>query len=148
MARKHHEPTEESRAHVRELRRSGVPKAKIARELGIKFKTLNREYADELGEIAEEVKAAAVAAQGDLAELTRRRYQQIVAGDPEAPPLQKGESSLVIFGLKAFCGCKETVPVGSGERDVAQSARDLSDDELASVVGDRARIRAGAPRAA
>ena len=138
MPRKRHEPTEQTRALVRQRRAANAAKKAIAAELGVKLATLNREYADELGEVAEQAREAGDVAKRDLAQKLLDKYEKVIDGEEALEP---GVGTLIIFGLKVFCGLKETsVVINKDDAD----PHEFTDAELRAIVARRARGSRGA----
>lgn len=119
MARPAHEPTDETRALVRAYAADGVAQPHIAAAIGITDDTLRKYYREELD-----------ASKGEWSAKFEQSIKTRVLKD-DCPP------ALVIFTAKTQLGWRELTPKDPDKRNFAE----LSDDEIASVVGERARER-------
>jgi len=127
---KQHERTNELAELVRLHRTGGESLDSIAAKLGIDRKTLQKHYGPELDEVAAEAKQLSDDRKVALARMTLDAYERLVqAGNVNA--------AVVIFGLKALCGWRETAPATDGRINVD----DMSDEQLAAIVAERARAR-------
>lgn len=120
MGRPAHKPSEARIAKVRELAAKGVSQARIAAAIGIGEKTLREYYRKELDECAGIFDAELESCIGN------------VALDPDPK-----NNTLRIFLAKTRLGYRELTPKDPDRK----ALDDITDDELAAMVGARARER-------
>jgi len=125
-----HKRTEELAEKVRTYRAAGDSLAKLSKKVGLDVRTIQKHYADELAEVAVEAKQASDGRKAELARLTLDAYDRLIKAD-------NVNAAVVIFGLKALCGWRETAPA----TDAPINVDELSDEQLAAVVAERARAR-------
>lgn len=123
MGRRAHQATNERREKVRLWAMSGVDHEKIARAMQIHSDTLRKYYRAELD-------AGDGQWEADFEQCMKRRALR-----PDCPPV------LQIFLAKVKLGYREVVALDP-ERETRR-LEDYSDDELASIIADRARSRRG-----
>jgi len=125
-----HQRSEAMAELIRAHRAAGDSLATLSKKVGINERTIKKHYAAELEEVAEGAKQASDDRKTRLANLTLDAYERLVqAGNVNA--------AVVIFGLKALCGWRETAPATDGRVNVD----DMSDEQLARIVAERARAR-------
>lgn len=116
---KAHIPTDETRTKVREYATTGVAQHRIAAAIGISEPTLTKYYRTELD---------------DCAGLFEAKLEQALCSRallPDCPP------AVLIFASKVRLSYRELTPKDPDRKTLDE----VSDDELAAMVGARARER-------